>query len=159
MSGMKVYRIDHIALAVNDLEAAESNFINKLGAEKMLSVTRSDTKYTVTYLAWGDSCLTIVHPDSPESFIQKDIDRKGEGLHHLGIEVEDLDKAEAWFVEQGGKVGPKETIPGVRREFVVPPRNNNGLLLQVMEFFGEYKNKPAPVRYRMLAEDGHLQQG
>jgi methylmalonyl-CoA/ethylmalonyl-CoA epimerase len=157
MSSMKVLRIDHIAMAVSNLQEAEKNFVDKLGAEKMLSVTRADTKYTVTYMAWGDSCFTIVHPDSPDCFVQKDIDRKGEGLHHLGIEVEDLDEAEAWFVEHGGKVGPKETIPGVRREFVVPPKTNNGLLVQVMEFFGEYKNVPAPVRYRQLAKDGHLQ--
>ncbi len=155
---MKVLRIDHIAMAVTDLEAAERNFIDKLGAEKLLTVTRADTKYSVSYMKWGESCLTLVHPDDPTCFVQRDIDRKGEGLHHMGIEVEDLAAAKAHFAAAGGKIGPEETIPGVRSEFVVAPKHNHGLLLQVMEFYGPYKDKPAPVRYALLAEDGHLQQ-
>lgn len=74
----------------------------------------------------------------------------------MGIEVEALADAEAFFVAAGGKVGPKETIDGVRSEFVVAPKNNFGLLLQVMEFYGPYKDKPAPVRYAQLAKDGLL---
>ena len=154
---MKVLRIDHVALAVKDLQEAENNFVNRLGAEKLLSVTRKDTKYTVTYLKWGESTLTLVHPDDPSCFVQKDIDRRGEGLHHMGIEVDNLDDAEAFYIAAGGKVGPKETIEGVRREFVVAPKNNQGLLLQVMEFFPPYKDQPAPVRYGKLAKDGKLQ--
>ena len=153
---MKVLRIDHVALAVNDLQEAEDNFINRLGAEKLLTVKREDTKYTVTYLKWGESTLTLVHPDDPSCFIQRDIDRRGAGLHHMGIEVDDLDDAEAFFRAAGGTVGPKETIENVRREFVVPPKNNQGLLLQVMEFFEPYKDQSAPERYGKLAKDGLL---
>lgn len=154
---IKVLRIDHIAMAVIDLKVAEEDFEKRLGAEKMLSVKREDTQYTVSYMKWGESCLTLVQPDKPTCFIQKDIDKKGEGLHHMGIEVDNLDEAEAHFIAAGGKVGPKETVPGVRTEFVVTPRNNHGMLLQVIEFFGPYKDVAAPVRYSLLAKDGHLQ--
>ena len=156
---MKVLAIDHIALAVSDLDAAKHNFCDMLGAEFILEHKREDTMYTVAYTAWGSECLTLVHPDDPRCFIQKAIDAKGEGLHHMGIEVDDLDAAEAEFISKGGKVGPKETIPGVRREFVVAPKNNCGLLLQVMEFMPPYKGIAPAARYRMLAEDVNLCKG
>ena len=153
---MNVKVIDHVALAVKDLKAAEDNYINKLGAVKLLTHTRLDTLYTVTYLKWGTSCLTLVQPDDPKCFVQKDIDKKGEGLHHMGIEVDNLAEAEEYFRQQGGIVGPKETIDNVRTEFVVAPKNNHGLLLQVMEFFPPYKNMNPADRYALLAIDGLL---
>ena len=153
---MNVLRIDHVALAVTNLEEAEDNFVNKLGARKLLTVTRKDSKYTVTYLKWGESTLTLVRPDDPSCFVQKKKKKKGIGLHHMGIEVDDLDAAEADFIAAGGKVGPKETIEKVRREFVVAPKNNQGLLLQVMEFFEPYKDQPGPERYAKLADNGLL---
>jgi methylmalonyl-CoA/ethylmalonyl-CoA epimerase len=152
---MNVLRIDHVALAVKDLAVAEENFCKRLGATKLLEKTREDMGYVVSYLKWGESILTLVQPITPECFVNKHLDKFGEGLHHMGIEVDNLEKAEEYYVSQGGKVGPKEVIEGVRKEFVVPPKYNNGVLLQVIEYADAYKGN-APERYAKLAIDGNL---
>lgn len=152
---MNVLRIDHVALAVKDLAVAEENFCKRLGAIKLLEKTRNDMGYVVSYLKWGESVLTLVQPITPECFVNKHIDKCGEGLHHMGIEVDNLEEAEEYYISQGGKVGPKEVIEGVRKEFVVSPKNNNGLLLQVIEYAECYKGT-APERYEKLASDGKL---
>ena len=156
---MKVLCIDHVAIAVKDLDAAMDHFITQLGAEHIMSSTRTDTLYTAAYMGWGESCFTLVRPDDPKCFVQKDIDRRGEGLHHIGIEVDDLDAFEAHFADQGGVVGPKETIEQVRREFVISPKHNHGVLMQVMEFFPPYKGMKPAKRYAQLAKDGLLHKG
>lgn len=152
---MNVLRVDHIAIAVKSLEIAEENYCKKLGAIKILEKKREDMGYTVSYLKWGESVLTLVQPDTPECFVNRHLDKCGEGLHHMGIEVDNLEEAEAHFISQGGKVGPKEIVEGVRKEFVVSPKYNNGVLLQVIEYEESYKGN-APQRYEKLARDGKL---
>ena len=152
---MQVTRIDHVAIAVNDLEEAEKNFCGRLGAKKILQKTRDDMGYVVAYLEWGASVITLVQPTTPKGFIRKHIDKFGEGLHHMGIEVEDLTEAERELIGAGGEIGFTEEIPGVRKEFVVPPRGNNGVLVQVIEYAAKYKGT-APDRYKKLADDGCL---
>ncbi|MBQ3403793.1 MAG: VOC family protein [Oscillospiraceae bacterium] len=156
---MKVLCIDHIAVGVDNIAEAEANF-KRIGCIPLLTNHRDDTKYTVEYTAWGESCLTLVQPDDETCFVYKDMTRRGgQGLHHMGIEVEDINEAEKFFVENGGKVGPKETIEGVRTEFVVAPKNNSGVLVQVMQFFPPYAGKTPAERYAMLAKDGKLHHG
>lgn len=152
---MKVRRVDHVALAVKDLEESEKLFCGRLGAKKILQKVREDMGYVVSYLEWGEDIVTLVQPITPECFINKHLGKYGEGLHHMGIEVENLGEAEKQVLATGGKIGPRETIAGVRSEFVLPPKYNNGLLLQVIEYTDTYKG-PAPQRYQKLAQDGHL---
>ena len=153
---MKVKGIDHICIAVKDMAAAEDHFIRLFGAEKILNIVRDDTHYTGTYLKFGDSILTLACPTSPESHVARFIERRGEGLNHMGIEVTDREAAKAEFLAHGGVLGPEETVPNVRSEFAPSVKSNYGLVLQVIEYEAPYRDMAPVERYEQLKKDDLL---
>jgi methylmalonyl-CoA/ethylmalonyl-CoA epimerase len=88
-------RLDHIAIAVRDTEAALPYFTDTLG----LAVVHTDVLDTppvrLTYLAAGDVHIQLVCPRDDDSDLARWIEERGEGLHHICFSVDDLDQAVA----------------------------------------------------------------
>ena len=70
----------------------------------------------------------------------KHIERFGESPQHMGIEVNDLGEFMNHLHSQGVKTSAYSEVAGVRREVLVGPKNPLGIILQVFEWLGEYKN-------------------
>jgi len=81
-----------------------------------------------------------LEPTSADGFVAKHIEKFGETMQHLGMEVENLDDFIQHFNAHGLKTSNYSEIPGVRREVLVGPKNPLGVILQVFEWLGEYKN-------------------
>jgi catechol 2,3-dioxygenase-like lactoylglutathione lyase family enzyme len=89
----KVKRLDHIGIAVKDLDEAIERFTRILGAEFIAKkeIILSGSKMCVGYLKLGDIIIGLDQPTNPNEFLAQFIERRGEGLHHVGLEVDDLE--------------------------------------------------------------------
>jgi len=88
----KIKRLDHIGIAVKNLDEAIERFTRILGAEFIArkEIVLSGSKMCVGYLRLGDTLIGLDQPAKPDEFLAQFIERRGEGLHHIGLEVEDL---------------------------------------------------------------------
>ncbi len=132
----KIKRVDHIAVAVRNLDNAIDSFSRVLGAEliRKKEIELVGSKITVAYLKLGDTIIGLDQATDSDGFIAKFIDRRGEGLHHLGLEVDDLDGFKEELQKKGIKIPHEESPGGVRREILLSPKDLCGVVCQVIDW-------------------------
>src|SRR5215211_2198352 len=101
---MLLTEIDHVAIAVNDLEAAIAYYRDTFGAEvDHREVVESDG-VEEALLKVADSYVQLLTPVRDDSPVAKYLERKGEGLHHVGYRVDDCATALEAVKAQGGRL-------------------------------------------------------
>jgi len=127
--------IDHVAIAVNDLEAAIAYYRDTFGAEvDHREVVESDG-VEEALLKVADSYVQLLTPTRPDSPVAKYLERKGEGLHHVGYRVDDCGAALEAVKAQGGRVIDEAPRPGSRGTTVafVHPKGAFGTLIELVQ--------------------------
>jgi len=133
----KIKRIDHVAIAVKDADEATQKFVKLLNAvpirTEILQEKAGPVK--VSYVQLGDNVVSLIQSMEEDGFVNKHIVKHGEGMHHMGLEVDNLDE----FVKEAEAKG--FTIPvrdefSNRKEVVLRPRDSAGVVLQVLEWKG-----------------------
>jgi methylmalonyl-CoA/ethylmalonyl-CoA epimerase len=127
--------IDHVAIAVNDLEAAIAYYRETFGAEvDHREVVESDG-VEEALLKVADSYVQLLTPTTPESPVAKYLAKKGEGLHHIGYRVADCGEALDAVKAQGGRVIDEAPRPGSRGTTVafVHPKTSFGTLIELVQ--------------------------
>lgn len=127
--------IDHIGIAVNSIEASLPFWESALGVKCTGTETVEDQKVTTAFLPLKDSEIELLEATSPESPIAKFIEKKGEGIHHLAIRVDDLEKALAELKEKGVKLideQPRKGAGGAMIAFL-HPKATGGILLELSQ--------------------------
>ena len=132
----KIRGVDHIAVAVRDVDSAIESFSRILGAEliRKKEIELVGSKITVAYLKLGNTVIVLDQATDPDGFIAKFIDRRGEGLHHLGLEVDDLDGFKEELQQKGIKIPHEEEPGGVRKEILLSPKDLCGVVCQVIDW-------------------------
>ena len=143
-------KIDHIAFAVKDLEAAKKNLIDGFGAKLMFQKENPQQQYVVASFRLGEGCISLLESTTPDGFVAKHIERYGEGVQHIGIQVDDLDKTMEVWKKLGFKMTPVEEVPGVRRQTLLSPKNGMGVVFQVQDWLGQYKYAPDEERFGLV---------
>lgn len=135
MAGIK--RIDHVAIAVRDCDQATEQYTKLLNAKHVRTeVLREKAGMVkVAYMQIGENILSLVQSLEPDGFINQHIDRHGEGLHHLGLEVDDLEGFVSQVEGNGYKIPLRDEFSN-RSEVVLRPRDANGVVLQVLQWKG-----------------------
>ena len=111
---MLLTEIDHVAIAVNDLEAAIDYYRETFGAEvDHREVVESDG-VEEALLKVADSYMQLLTPTRDDSPVAKYLERRGEGLHHIGYRVDDCAAALDAVKAQGGRVIDEAPRPGSR---------------------------------------------
>lgn len=131
---MKPIKINHLAVVVPDLEGALSFWRDALGLplDKVQDVASEEVK--VGFLEVGDAHVELLQPTTDDSGVAKYIDKKGPGMHHLCIEVEDIEAAIAHLQAKGVRLineEPKER-DGWRYAFV-HPKSTGGVMIELYE--------------------------
>jgi methylmalonyl-CoA/ethylmalonyl-CoA epimerase len=134
---MAFKKLDHIAIAVPDLQEAIDLYTSLLGKEPEHIEEVADQKVRAAFFAVGDANLELLFPTSADSPISKFLaEKKGRGgLHHICIEVSDLTKHLEELKAKGVKLideQPKIGAHGKRIAFV-HPKATNGVLLELSE--------------------------
>jgi methylmalonyl-CoA/ethylmalonyl-CoA epimerase len=133
-------KVDHIAIAVRNLEASKKRLQDLFGAKFIVENVNAEGQYKVAILQVGESTFSMLESTSPEGFVAKHIERFGETMQHMGIEVENLDQFIEHLHSGGVKTSAYTEIAGVRKEVLVGAKNPLGVILQVFEWLGDYKN-------------------
>jgi methylmalonyl-CoA/ethylmalonyl-CoA epimerase len=130
-----IRRIDHVAIAVRDCDRATEQYVKLLGAEHIRTEELREKAGMVkaAYLRIGENVLSLVQSLEPDGFINQHIEKHGEGLHHMGLEVDDLDAFVANVEAQGFRIPLRDEFSN-RREVVLRPRDANGVVLQVLQW-------------------------
>jgi methylmalonyl-CoA epimerase len=135
MTDMLLTEIDHVAIAVNDLEAAIAYYRDSFGAEvEHREVVESDG-VEEALLKVAESYVQLLTPTRDDSPVAKYLERKGEGLHHIGFRVDDCARALQSVKDSGGQVIDEVPRPGSRGTTVafVHPKAAFGTLIELVE--------------------------
>jgi methylmalonyl-CoA/ethylmalonyl-CoA epimerase len=127
--------IDHVAIAVKDLEAAIAYYRDTFGAEvDHREVVESDG-VEEALLKVADSYVQLLTPTNDSSPVAKYLEKKGEGLHHVGYRVADCAAALDAVKAQGGRVIDEAPRPGSRGTTVafVHPKGAFGTLIELVQ--------------------------
>lgn len=132
----KILRIDHIAVAVRDVDAGIEKYQALLGAEVVAreQMTMAGALASAAYLKVGDGLIVLDGAVQPDGFLAKFIEKRGEGLHHIGVVVDDLDEYVRELEAKGVRIAHRETFGPLRREILLSPRDTCGVVVQVIEW-------------------------
>lgn len=145
----RVLRIDHIAIAVKDVDAGVRTYQKILGAELIEDAELSimGARMRAAYLKIGDGLVVLDGAVESEGFIAKFIEKRGEGLHHIGLVVDDLDEYVRELEAAGVRIAHRESLGPLRREILLSPKDLCGVVVQVIE----WKEGDAPTPEARLA--------
>ena len=132
---MLLTEIDHIAIAVKDLEAAIAYYQNAFGATvDHREVVESDG-VEEALLKVAESYIQLLAPTRPDSPVAKAIEKRGEGLHHIGYRVNNCAEALAAMIAAGATAIDKAPRPGSRGTTVafMHPKGSFGTLIELVQ--------------------------
>ena len=132
---MLLTEIDHIAIAVKDLEAAIAYYKNAFGATvDHREVVESDG-VEEALLKVAESYIQLLTPTRPDSPVAKAIEKRGEGLHHIGYRVNNCAEALVAMIAAGATAIDKAPRPGSRGTTVafMHPKGSFGTLIELVQ--------------------------
>ena len=125
-------KIDHIGIAVSDIEAALRVYRDGLGL-KLDSIEKiTSQKITTHHLCIGESHIELLHPTDPTSPVARFLEKKGPGIHHVALAVEDFDAERQRLVAAGLEpIGEPSVGAGAKLIQFFHPRTTEGVLLEI----------------------------
>jgi methylmalonyl-CoA epimerase len=132
---MGLTEVDHVAIAVRDLDAAVAFYAEAFGASVAHREVVERDGVEEALLAVADSYIQLLTPIRPDSPVAKYLDSKGEGLHHVGYRVADCATALKAAVAAGARAIDAEPRPGSRGTTVafLHPKNAFGTLIELVQ--------------------------
>src|SRR6266571_5910209 len=130
-------RIDHVAIIVRNIEQALLFYRNTLGIMPSEIKEVPTEQVRIAFLPIGGpggSEIELIEPTTPDSSLAKFLEKRGEGLHHICLEVEDIDVALAEMQEKGAPVLDQQ--PRIAAEgcaIFLHPKGTHGVLLELLE--------------------------
>ena len=127
--------IDHIGIAVDDLDAALALYEGSFGMPIAHRETVNDQGVEAVLLDVGDCHVELLRPLGPETPVGKFLERKGPGLHHVAYRVDDIDATLANLRKQGIELIDSTPRVGIRNSRVafVHPRATGSVLTEIVE--------------------------
>lgn len=128
-------RLDHIGIAVQDINDALKFFERALGMKLEHVATEEGGKTDVAFLPIGESEIELVQTHDPESGLGKFLAKRGEGIHHICFEVDDIRAAMARLQENGAQLideTPRVNASGMQYAFI-HPKSAHGVLIELYQ--------------------------
>ena len=130
-----VKKIDHIGIAVKNLEESLKFYENVLGLKSSGTEVVEEQKVKVAFLPTGDSEVELLEPTSSDSPIAKFIEKNGEGIQHMAYKVDDIEEAIAKMKELGMRMideKPRYGAGGAKIAFC-HPKSTGGVLIELCQ--------------------------
>ena len=127
--------IDHVGIAVRDLEASVERYRRAFGVEPVHRETVEHQGVEEVLFRVGTSYVQLLRALGPDTPVGRSLDRRGEGVHHVGYRVPDIGEALVRLREQGLPVIDEEPRPGSRGTTVafVHPKALDGVLIELVQ--------------------------
>ena len=130
----KIKKMNHVAIVVKNIESALTFWRDQLGLELDHIEDVPSQASNVAFLPVGEGEVELVEPTDPDSGLAKYLEKRGEGMHHICLEVDDIEGMLNILNEKGVRLINQEPIdlPGRRMAFI-HPKAANGVLLELYE--------------------------
>jgi len=129
-----IKKINHIGIAVNSIEDALKLYTDALGLKVEDIEIMEAQKVRTAIIPVGESKIELLESTDPEGVIAKYIEKRGEGLHHLALEVSDIQQALDTLREKGIQLideRPRRGVKGTRIAFLHPKQTK--VLIELVE--------------------------
>jgi len=130
-----IQKIDHIAVAVRDIDEAIRVFRDQLGLSMTKTYHSEHTRAHIAFFRVGETHVELIQPTSLSSVMAKFLDKRGEGIHHVCLGVKNIDEVLASLATKGMELideKPRMTQDGRKIAFV-NPRSTHGVLIELTE--------------------------
>ena len=136
---IKLLNLDHVGIAVHDLDRAVDEYRVKYGITPLYRETVSSQGVEEAMIPLGGSFIQLLQPLGPETPVGRFLAKKGEGVHHLAWAVADIEAAVEHLKAQGARMVDSEPRPGGEgtRIAFVHPRDLAGTLIELVEPSGD----------------------
>jgi methylmalonyl-CoA/ethylmalonyl-CoA epimerase len=129
-----VRRIDHTAIAVRDLDEAIGRYERLYGIPALERARVVDQRVEVAFLSLGDTSIELVAPLDDTSGVARFLAKRGEGLHHIGLSVDNLEDELDRLARDGVELIDREPRAGVHgRIAFCHPRGTGGVLVELVQ--------------------------
>ncbi|HEX9960855.1 MAG TPA: methylmalonyl-CoA epimerase [Pyrinomonadaceae bacterium] len=128
-------KISHLGIATKGIEEALKFWENALGLENVHTEVVEDQKVRVAMLPIGETRIELLEPTSEDSPISKFLEKRGGGIHHIAVEVEDIEAALLKLKQEGARLIDEQPRIGAENCLVafVHPSSASGVLLELVQ--------------------------
>jgi len=132
---VKILKIDHLGVAIGSIEDGKDFWTDALGLSCEGTETVAAQKVTTAFFPVGESEVELLEPVSDDSLVAKFIAKKGEGIHHIALRVENIEAALAELKEKGIRLIDETPRPGAggARIAFIHPAATRGILVELCE--------------------------
>jgi methylmalonyl-CoA/ethylmalonyl-CoA epimerase len=128
-------KIDHLGIATKEIDEALKFWENALGLEQTHTETVEEQKVRVAMLPIGGTRIELLEPTSEDSPISKFLEKRGGGIHHIAVEVEDIEASLAKLKSNGMRLIDEKPRIGAEGCLIafVHPASAGGVLLELVQ--------------------------
>ena len=130
-----IKKVHHVAIIVKNLDEALQLYENLFGAKpaKIETIPQQGVKAALLPMAEGGE-IELIEPINPESGVAKFLESRGEGVHHICLEVDDVDQELCLLAEKGVQLIDKQGRPGLAGKVgFIHPKATKGVLIELAQ--------------------------
>jgi methylmalonyl-CoA/ethylmalonyl-CoA epimerase len=131
MAKQPIGKIDHIGIAVKSTAEARKFFEEILGARFLYEHNNAEAGYKIVEFDFNGTILELLEPLGEKSFLHGFLEKRGEGVHHLTIDVPDAKEKIAELKRAGVKIADEREFSADSYEAFISPRSSHGVLIQM----------------------------
>ncbi|MFT4974230.1 MAG: methylmalonyl-CoA/ethylmalonyl-CoA epimerase [Myxococcota bacterium] len=130
-----ITRLDHIAIAVTDMEEGIRRFAEDFGLSLSGTEDVIAAKTSTAFFPIPGTCIELIHPLDGQGAVQQHLDKRGGGLHHVCFETDDIVADMALLKGKGYRLLSETPQPGAHGTLVVfvHPKSTGGILIELAE--------------------------
>jgi methylmalonyl-CoA/ethylmalonyl-CoA epimerase len=128
-------KLDHIGIAVKDLDQAMNLYREAFGIEPSIVYESSYAKAKIAFFPIGGVRVELIQPVNPESVVGRFLEKKGEGIHHMAYSVKDVDRSLNELEMKGVQLIDRKSRKVRENERVgfLHPKSTNGVLIELIQ--------------------------
>lgn len=132
-------RIDHIGIAVKDIDRSRALFESLLGKPELKSEMVESENVLTSFFRSERSKIELLHSDDPNNVINRFIAKRGEGIHHIAFEVKDINASIAELKKKGFQFINEQPKRGADNKMIcfLHPKSSNGVLIELCQSIKE----------------------
>jgi methylmalonyl-CoA/ethylmalonyl-CoA epimerase len=130
-----IRKVEHIGIAVKDLQGSNKLFSRLFGVEQYKIEEVHSEGVSTSFFMVGDTKIELLEATTENSAISKFIEKRGEGIHHIALEVDNIEKEMARLRAEGFEILNPEPKDGAdnKRICFLHPRSTNGILVELCQ--------------------------
>jgi methylmalonyl-CoA/ethylmalonyl-CoA epimerase len=141
-----IKKVHHIGIAVKDLKESVALFERLLGLKAHVEDAPCQKVTEAIFKFGGGLEIDLVEPTGPDSAVAKFLEKRGEGLHHIAFEVDDIDKDLRAMEGKGVQLIDKQGRDGVAGKIgFLHPKSVNGVLVELIQPFHNRHSRPDEI--------------